>query len=152
MKGRNFLFFWAQKYFSGQIHRIWSNSIIPIFVFERAVGNWKLHKTCSTKVKNSKNRPFSLYQHGVQGGLAIKGISSVSPDLWSGGSFCSSHLGHSNGILENNWEVFLHFDFPSRTVKYDRVVPKSILWSSADWFSTSVVSWKKLMLTWRWRD
>ena len=48
--------------------------------------------------------------------LAIKGISGVSQDLSSGGSFRSSLLGHSRGTLENYWEVFLHFDFPCWTV------------------------------------
>ena len=47
--------------------------------------------------------------------LAIKGIWGVSPDLSSGGSFWSSHSGHSHGSLENDWEVFLHFEFPCRT-------------------------------------
>jgi len=50
--------------------------------------------------------------------LAIKGISGVSPDLSSGGSFRSSHSGHSHGTLENDWEVFLHFEFPCRTVRH----------------------------------
>ena len=49
--------------------------------------------------------------------LAIKGIWYVSPDLSSGGSFRSSHLGHSHDTLENNWKVFLHFEFLCRTVK-----------------------------------
>ena len=44
--------------------------------------------------------------------LAIKGISGVSPDLSSGGSFRSSHSGHSHGTLENNWEVFFAFRVP----------------------------------------
>ena len=48
--------------------------------------------------------------------LAIKGISGFSPDLSSGGSFCSSHLGHSHGTMKNNWEVFLHFEHPCRIV------------------------------------
>ena len=52
--------------------------------------------------------------------LAIKGISGVSPDLSSGGSFRSSHSGHSHSTLENNWEVFLHFEFPCRTVAEER--------------------------------
>ena len=50
--------------------------------------------------------------------LAIKGISGVSPDLSSGGSFCSSHWGDSHGTLEHLREgFFLQFEFPScRTV------------------------------------
>ena len=43
----------------------------------------------------------------------------VNPDLLSGGSFRSSHSGHSHGTLENNLEVFLHFEVPCRTVYSD---------------------------------
>ena len=44
MKCRNFWLFRAEKYFSGQIRRTQSHFIIPIFVFERAAGIWKLDR------------------------------------------------------------------------------------------------------------
>ena len=46
--------------------------------------------------------------------LAIKGISGVSWDISSGGSFQSSQWGHSNGTLENLWEVLCILSSPDR--------------------------------------
>ena len=49
--------------------------------------------------------------------LAITGTCDVSPDISSGGSFCSSHWGRPHSNLENHWEFFFfNFDFPCWTV------------------------------------
>ena len=56
MKGRKFWLFWAEKYFSGQIHRIQSHFIITIIVFERAIGIWKL----DSPHKNAKSSKIGV--------------------------------------------------------------------------------------------
>ena len=67
MKGRYIWLFGAEKYFSGQIHRIQSHFIIPIFVFERAVSIWKLdrfHK--NTKSSKIGVLPTPTWQPGCR--------------------------------------------------------------------------------------
>ena len=60
---------WQEKFFSGQIHRMWSHFIIPIFVFQIAVGIWKLDM--QQKVQKSQN-PYKRILSRVQSLLMIR--------------------------------------------------------------------------------
>ena len=68
---------------------------------------------------------------------------SVSPDISSGGSFQSSQWTCSHGTLKNDWEFFVRFQFPCRTVYTTSLLA---LLNRAKWRVTPTL-WVTLELT-----
>jgi len=108
MKGRNFWFFGAEKYFSGQFHRIWSHFVVPIIVFQRAACIWKLdrpHKNTKSPKIGVLPIPSLVSRVGCSTNALIQNFN-MSPKLVN--VHCKWADGTRRSLMVDFLDVFNH--------------------------------------------